>query len=151
MCKEFPISILRDLKNSWPLILLPFSGQYCAIETSKESWRVYFKLRDLLFLHKNGQQVLKDFKASLQQSLVTSSSFIEITDSKLKRRRSSLQLLAILILVFYAFQCMACNAYSTTWKKLNGPSSIISFRIFMNTFLLSVQWSITHVLLLLSM
>lgn len=68
-----------------------FSVTSSKMEVTKKTWsrriketkkRLKRKIWESLYLDKDGQELLKDFEISLQQSLVTSS-FEDITNSKL--------------------------------------------------------------------
>src|SRR6266550_4656090 len=72
------------------------------LRTKKLIEQIKRKMRSSLFLDKDGQEMLKDFESSLEQILVTSSSFEEIVDSNLNKRRRHLQLIVIASLLLYA-------------------------------------------------
>ena len=65
------------------------------MEATRKTWNQRFKevrhrfnrkVRDCLSLDKDGQEILKDFEASLINSFITSSSFEDIVHSNLNQR-----------------------------------------------------------------
>src|SRR6266702_6279087 len=81
------------------------------MEVTKKTWNQRFreakdrlnkKTRDCLSLDKDGQEILKDFEASLMNSFLTSSSFQDIAHSNLNQRGRRKLLMAIMFLALYA-------------------------------------------------
>src|SRR5437588_496635 len=81
------------------------------MEVTKKTWnqrikerkdRLNRKARECLSLDKDGQEILKNFEASLMNSFITSSSFEDIAHSNLNQRGRRKQLLAIMFLALYA-------------------------------------------------
>ena len=81
------------------------------MEVTKRTWNQRFneakshfnkKARNCLFLDKDGQEILKDFEATLMTSLITSSSFEDIVHSNLNPRGRRKQSMAIMFLALYA-------------------------------------------------
>ena len=81
------------------------------MEVTKRTWNQRFKkaknhfnrkARECLFLDKDGQEILKDFEATLMTSLITSSSFEDIVRSNLDQKRRRKQLMMIMFLFLYA-------------------------------------------------
>src|SRR6266702_8896100 len=81
------------------------------MEVTKKTWNQRFKeakdrfnrkARECLSLDKDGQEILKDFEASLMNSFITSSSFEDIVHSNLNLRGRRKQLMMIMFLALYA-------------------------------------------------
>ena len=74
------------------------------MEVNKNTWtqRINRKARQCLFLDKDGQEILKDFEATLMNSFITSSSFEDIVHSNLNQKGRRKQLMVILFLALYA-------------------------------------------------
>lgn len=83
--------------------------------------RVTKKIKETLLVYKDGQEVLRNFDESLQQSLIISSSFSDIAESNLNKRQRQLQLILILAFVVYVIpvhvvQCILYFFKDIKWK-----------------------------------
>ena len=97
------------------------------MEVIRKAWNQQFKeakdrltrkARECLSLDKDGQEILKDFEASLMNSFITSSSFKDIVHSNLNKKGRRKQLMAIMFLALYAIPVFGIHSVLFYFKDI---------------------------------
>ena len=97
------------------------------MEVTKKTWnqrinerkhRLDRKARECLSLDKDGQEILRDFEASLMNSFLTSSSFEDIVHSNLNQRQRRKQLMTIMFLALYAIPVYGIHSVLFYFKDI---------------------------------
>ena len=117
---------------------------------NKKTWtqRINRKTRSCLFLNKDGQEVLKDFEASLMNSFITSSSFKDIVHSNLNQKGRRKQLMVILFLALYAIPVYGIHSVLFYFKDVKWTLFQILFPDFFGYIPLIIPM-LTHITVLL--
>src|SRR5205809_6376566 len=97
------------------------------MEATKKTWNQRFKeakdrfnrkARECLSLDKDGQEILKDYEASLMNSFITSSSLKDIAHSNLSQRGRRKQLMMIIFLALYAIPLYGIHSVLFYFKDI---------------------------------